>query len=75
MSTTKSDVSQILSSTDSANYLKCAESTLRQSRVSGLLLGVSAPKYLKMGNTIRYKLSTLDVWLEQFNEKENTAQK
>ena len=64
----------LLTSNEAAIYLCCSANSLKTSRVTGQLLSVAAPAYLKMGVTIRYKLSTLDKWLEQFTEQKNTAQ-
>ena len=65
---------QNLSNKEASTYLGCAPNTLKQSRVTGTLFGVQAPAFLKMGYNIRYKLTTLDNWLSQFTEKQNTAQ-
>ena len=65
---------QLLPNKEAALYVGCAPNSLKQSRVTGLLFGVPAPAFLKMGYNIRYKLATLDEWLSQFSEKQNTAQ-
>ena len=65
---------QNLSNKEASLYIGCAPNSLKQSRVTGLLFGVPAPAFLKMGYNIRYKVSTLDEWLSQFTEKKNTAQ-
>lgn len=71
---TESISKQNLSNKEASQYIGCAPNSLKQSRVSGLLFGVPAPAFLKMGYNIRYKLTTLDDWLSQFTEKQNTAQ-
>lgn len=59
---------QLLSNKESSVYLGCAPTTLKQSRVTGLLFGMPAPAFLKMGYNVRYKLTTLDEWTSQFSE-------
>ena len=65
---------EILTSKEAAVYLGCALNSLKLSRSTGLLFSVRAPAYMKMGYSVRYNLSTLDAWLSQFTEKQNTAQ-
>ena len=65
---------KLLTSKEAAIYLNCAANSLKASRSTGRLLSTDAPTYLKIGVSIRYKLSTLDKWLEQFTEQKNTAQ-
>ena len=64
----------LLNNLKAAVYVSVSPHTLKQSRSSGFLLGVSAPAYLKMGSAIRYRVETLDAWLAQFPEQQNTAQ-
>ena len=64
----------LLVSKDAATYLGCAPNSLKLSRSTGLLFSVKAPAYLKMGKSVRYKVATLDTWLSQFDERQNTAQ-
>jgi len=65
--------SDLLDNAEAAKLLKCSPHTLRTSRHHGLLLGVPAPKHLKMGRAVRYRRQTLLEWLSQFEEKLNTA--
>ena len=67
-------IRQLVSNKEASQYIGCAANSLKQSRVTGQLFGVQAPAFLKMGYNIRYKLTTLDKWLSQFTEKQNTAQ-
>ena len=67
-------VKSILSNKEASQYLNCASNSLKQSRSTGTLFGVQAPAYIKLGFNIRYKLSTLDDWLNQFKEQLNTSQ-
>jgi hypothetical protein len=52
-----------------ADYLKCKPTTLTQSRWSGRLFGLPAPKYMKLGRMIRYDLNEIDAWLEKHAEE------
>lgn len=63
-----------LTNKEAAEYIGCAPSTLKQSRSSEKLFGKVPPKHLKMGTSVRYKLSTLDEWMSQFTERSNTMQ-
>jgi len=58
---------------DSAHYLSLAYGTLRTSRVSGILCGVPAPAYRKIGRKVVYDRVILDQWLDQFANQPNTA--
>ena len=64
----------LLANKEAATYLGCAPNSLKLSRSTGLLFSVPAPAFVKMGKTVRYKVSTLDTWLDQFPEQQNTAQ-
>lgn len=67
-------IKSILSNKEASLYLSCASSSLKQSRSTGTLFGIQAPAYIKLGFNIRYKLTTLDSWLDQFAEQLNTSQ-
>ncbi len=58
---------------ESAYYIGLASSTLRLSRVSGIVCGVPAPTYRKLGRKVVYDRAVLDKWLEQFANQPNTA--
>lgn len=47
--------------------IKAARSTGRKARSTGTLLGREAPKYVKTGHRVRYKLSDVLEWLDGFN--------
>ena len=64
----------LVSTKEGAVYIGCSHNSLRISRMTGKLFSVQSPAFIKMGSTVRYKLSTLDVWLSQFEEQANTAQ-
>jgi hypothetical protein len=57
-----------------ALYLKSTANTLKNSRSTGILWGVPAPKYLKCGRRILYRFSELDNWINQFGEFHNTGE-
>lgn len=57
-----------------APVLGVSPATLRKSRVTGTLLGLPTPAFLKMGKNIRYRDSDLQDWLEQFSTFANTAE-
>ena len=48
---------------ETAKYLNVSYVALRQSRATGKLLGVPAPKHLKIGRTIRYKDIEIEAWI------------
>ncbi len=56
-----------------ANYLGFSPTTLNNSRYTGLLGGVKAPPYRKLGKSIRYEQFALDTWLSQFQEQTSTS--
>jgi hypothetical protein len=58
---------------ESAFHINLASNTLRGSRVSGILCGVPAPTYRKIGRKVVYDRLILDQWLEQFANQQNTA--
>ncbi len=66
---------QLLSTDDAAVYLGLASTTLRRSRWSGILCGVEAPSFIKLGTkTVRYRKDVLDQWLANCGTYANTAQ-
>jgi len=64
----------LLNSEQASKYLGVQTTTLKQSRHTGLLFGEEAPRYLKMGRSTRYKLSSLREFRRQFSEYTNTSQ-
>ena len=58
---------------ESAFHINLASNTLRGSRVSGILCGVQAPAYRKIGRKVVYDRVILDQWLDQFANQTNTA--
>ena len=64
----------LLDNNDSAGLLGCSPHTLKISRHTGKLFGVAAPAYMKMGYNIRYKVETLQAWMDQFQEQSSTSE-
>ncbi len=58
---------------DAARYLSFSSNTLRISRVTGVLDGVPAPAYRKIGRKVVYDRVVLDAWIRQFKNQPNTA--
>jgi len=64
----------LLNTEQTAEELDCAKQTVYQSRSSGKLFGVKAPRFIKKGARVFYRKSTLEKFMSQFQEYENTAQ-
>tara|TARA_R110002049_G_scaffold309283_1_gene520072 strand:+ start:2376 stop:2618 length:243 start_codon:yes stop_codon:yes gene_type:complete len=71
----KENLDNLLSNRNAAPIVGTTPDALKISRCTGLLFGLPAPKYLKIGRTIRYKKSTLQEWLNQFEEQSSTSEK
>lgn len=68
------NVPDLVASKEAADYLGFAEVTLRNSRYTGMLAGVAAPAFRKVGTkTVRYERATLAAWLAQFGERASTS--
>lgn len=52
------------SSKQTAFALHIDDCTLRKSRLSGYLLGVPAPRHIKIGHTIQYRIEDIIDWIE-----------
>lgn len=65
---------QLMNTKQSASFLNVAEVTLRNSRVSGLLCGVKAPIYRKIGRKVVYLRSDLIDWFYSLPASNNTAE-
>lgn len=59
---------------EAAAYLGYADPTLRESRVTGKLAGVDAPRYQKIGARVFYEKDALDTWLAQFPMTRHTGE-
>lgn len=57
-----------------AKYMNFAEITVRNSRVSGLLCGVPAPKFRKIGRKVVYFKKDIDDWLAALPSYQNTSE-
>jgi len=61
-------MTQLLTTKEVALKIKINPIVINASRVSGKLLGIEAPKHLKMGRAVRYEESTIEEWLNNFRE-------
>ena len=59
---------------EAAALLGYKPSTLRVSRVTGLMAGVNTPAYRKLGRKVVYDRATLTKWLDQFKHQNNTGE-
>lgn len=57
-----------------APLLGVSPATLRKSRVTGTLLGLPTPNFLKIAKTIRYRDADIREWLSQLSCFGNTAE-
>lgn len=55
------------------HLIPAQRSTARKARVSGVLLGRPAPRFVKHGRTVRYRLSDVLAWLEEAETHDSTA--
>ncbi len=58
---------------EAADFIGCAPSTLKISRVTGVLLGERSPPFIKLGKKVVYDRETLQSWIDRFGTKNNTA--
>ncbi len=65
---------QTLTPKEAAEYIGFAYSTLNNARYTGLMGGVAAPLYRKLGKSIRYEKASLDAWMSQFKEQTSTSE-
>lgn len=63
-----------LKSVMAAQHLLLSDSTLRKSRVTGILCGRPAPAYTKMGRNVFYDISDLDAWVKNLPKGNCTQQ-
>ena len=66
-------LSKRLDNKAAAEYIGVAPSSLKHSRHTGLLCGVTTPAYRKLGRRVVYDLETLREWLAQFEPQTNTG--
>lgn len=53
--------------------IRCSPSTARKSRVTGTLLGRKAPRFVRHGRSIRYRLSDIFNWINAGSTYKSTA--
>lgn len=58
----------LLTTTETATFLKISKSTLNKWRVYG-----SGPPYIKIGEAVRYEPSVLEAWISE-NSRRSTSQ-
>jgi predicted DNA-binding transcriptional regulator AlpA len=63
-----------LDTKQTAKELSLAEITVRNSRTSGLLCGVPAPKFRKIGRKVVYFKKDIDDWLAALPAYQNTSE-
>ena len=73
MKATTTFLQALLNTQDAAEYLGVSAYSLKLSRCTGLLCGVAAPKYKKIGRLVRYEPGVIGSWLEQFEPQQNTG--
>ncbi|MGO2264045.1 hypothetical protein [Halomonas sp.] len=56
------------------SLIPAAPSTARKSRVTGLLLGEPAPRFVRRGRNVRYRLSDVLAWLSEVDPQRSTAE-
>lgn len=59
---------------EAAKVLGSTQNSFKQSRHTGKLFGKPAPEFIKMGRSVRYKLSTLIKFRDQFPRYQNTSE-
>ncbi len=57
-----------------AALLDCSVSTVEKSRKSGELLGVPAPRYARVGKSVRYSAKDLQEWQESLPKFKHEAE-
>ncbi len=56
----------LYTSKEAAQMIGCSEYSLRLSRLNGMLMGVDAPKSIKIGKkSVRYEAEELHSWVEK----------
>ena len=63
-----------INSKEAARYLCVSEISIRNSRITGLLGGIKAPNFRKIGRKVIYLKADLDRWLDDLPTFENTTQ-
>lgn len=66
---------RVLTEIEAARYISMSRSFLAQSRMDGLRDNRSpAPRFIKIGKSVRYFKEDLDKWLESFHKLEHNGQ-
>ena len=67
-------IDPFLADREAAEVVGASPTTLKQSRHTGLLFGRTSPKFSKMGRSVRYRLSNLIKFRDQFPEYQSTGE-
>ena len=65
------DDDRLLNTRELAKMLGVCENTISRARVYGT---GQFPKFIKIGKSCRYRLSTVNAWLDAQQEREHTSQ-
>ncbi len=71
---TNSETTVLLTNKEAAVVLGFSPTTLNNARYTGILSGVTAPPFRKLGKAVRYDRNDLVQWLNQFTPQINTSQ-
>ncbi len=59
-----------LNEIETAEYIGMSRSYLRKSRMDGEIINrTHAPRFIKIGRSVRYLIEDLDNWLDSFNKQ------
>ncbi|MDO6691801.1 DNA-binding protein [Aliiglaciecola sp. 3_MG-2023] len=67
-STTDFSHKLLFPSKEAAKFIDVSDETLRRSRCTGYLLGAPAPKHIKFGRAVKYRLTDLTDWVNAVDE-------
>jgi Helix-turn-helix domain len=66
--TAASSAFSMMTTKEVAQYLGVVPQTIEKSRMTGKLFGIPAPKFIKRGRLVFYRLGELEQWHSQFEE-------
>ena len=67
--------SDLLDNAPAASFIGTTPDTLKRSRRSGLLWGIPAPEFIKIGRRkIKYRRQTLQGWIDSLPTYNNTGE-
>ena len=65
---------KLVKESEAAEFFGVSKSTLKQSRHTGVLFGKTAPPFVRLNRSIRYKEAALEDFILQFPELRNTSE-